>query len=363
MTDSVANAAANKKVRRFVTLDALRGVGAATVMAGHAGPLLGGYSPPFFYLAVDMFFVLSGFVIACAYDEKMAGGMLPLEFLRARVRRLYPIYFVGLLAGLVSVLFNNPHGLSLAQAVVTFVCGLFALPSPPMGPFRALFPLNGPFWSLFLEFWIANVSFAFLWHSLRGKVLWAFIVFWAAVLLVGVLRAKSLDLGWNWHNAPGGLARVCFSFYVGVFLARLHAKRPPKLKVPSLMCLLAFCAVMVLPVGEVWTPIVGLFVIFVVFPALIYWGAEAIEGHPAVGRAFGDASYALYAIHRPLIYVLAWLLTLKPFVFLQKQHALLTQAGTMIFIGLLAWGINGLFSRAKARTVLSSGAPTKVGVP
>ena len=149
MTNSVTTAAAKKTARRFVTLDALRGAGAATVMAGHAGPLLGGYGPPLTYLAVDMFFVLSGFVISYAYDKKMAAGMRPIEFLRARVKRLYPIYLVGLLLGLVSLLFNNPHGLSSAQTALTFVCGLFALPSPPMGPFKALFPLNGPYWSLF----------------------------------------------------------------------------------------------------------------------------------------------------------------------------------------------------------------------
>ncbi len=148
--------AANKKVRRFVTLDALRGAGAVTVMAGHAGPLLGGYTPPLYYLAVDMFFVLSGFVISHAYDDKMAAGMRPLEFLRARVKRLYPIYLVGLLLGLVSVLFSNPHALSLTQAALTFFCGLFALPSPPMEPLGALFPLNGPYWSLFFEFWIVR---------------------------------------------------------------------------------------------------------------------------------------------------------------------------------------------------------------
>src|ERR1700716_3540732 len=94
MTNSVTTAAAKKTARRFVTLDALRGAGAATVMAGHAGPLLGGYGPPLTYLAVDMFFVLSGFVISYAYDKKMAAGMRPIEFLRARVKRLYAIYLV-----------------------------------------------------------------------------------------------------------------------------------------------------------------------------------------------------------------------------------------------------------------------------
>ncbi|HKU54954.1 MAG TPA: acyltransferase family protein, partial [Rhizomicrobium sp.] len=95
-------AAASKKTR-FLTLDALRGVGAIAVMAGHAGIVLNAYMPPFMYLAVDMFFVLSGFVLAHAYDGKFAGGLSVGAFLKARIARLYPIYLIGLVLGLVSV--------------------------------------------------------------------------------------------------------------------------------------------------------------------------------------------------------------------------------------------------------------------
>ena len=37
------------------------------------------------------------------------------------------------------------------------------------------------------------------------------------------------------------------------------------------------------------------------FPVLIFWGAEAHERNPAIGRVLGDTSYAVYTIHRPLI--------------------------------------------------------------
>lgn len=344
MKDSVTKIAGDKKARRFVTLDALRGAGAAAVMAFHAGPLLGGYSPPLAYLAVDMFFVLSGFVIAYAYDAKMSSGMSPFAFLQARVKRLYPIYLIGLLLGAASLYFNNPNELSRVGAAVSFFCGLFALPTPPMGAFRSLFPLNGPYWSLIFEFWIANLSFAFLWRVLQGRVLWAFVAFCAAILSAGVMYAKSIDLGWNWHSAPGGLARVCFSFYAGVLLARIHAKSPPRIRVPSSACLLAFCLLMVLPVSTFWKPVVGLVSVFLFFPALIYWGAEAIEKYPAVGAAFGDASYALYAIHRPLLYLFVWLLAAGGLSSMPKLYAIVTQIVVMAVIGILAWGIGKRFS-------------------
>ena len=78
---NVATSPKNKT--RFLTLDALRGVGAIAVMAGHAGIVLNAYMPPFMYLAVDMFFVLSGFVLAHAYDRKFAQGLSVQDFLKA----------------------------------------------------------------------------------------------------------------------------------------------------------------------------------------------------------------------------------------------------------------------------------------
>ena len=92
---AIVDVATSPKKVRFLTLDALRGVGAIAVMAGHAGIVLGAYMPPFMYLAVDMFFVLSGFVLAHAYDRKFAEGLSVGAFLKARIARLYPIYLSG----------------------------------------------------------------------------------------------------------------------------------------------------------------------------------------------------------------------------------------------------------------------------
>ncbi len=104
---------------------------------------------------------------------------------------------------------------------------------------------------------------------------------------------------------------------------------------------------MALPAGGPWTPVLGLLVVGVFFPALIFWGAAATERHPAIGAAFGDASYALYAIHRPLLYIVVWLLAVNNLSSMSKPHAMAIQAVIMIFIGILAWGVNRLFTTAK----------------
>jgi len=331
-------AAASPKKARFLTLDALRGVGALAVMAGHAGIVLNAYRPPFMYLAVDMFFVLSGFVLAHAYDRKFAGGLSVQAFLKARIARLYPIYLIGLVLGLVSVALSNTHALSPARALLSFFFGIFALPSPPVETLGVLFPLNGPFWSLFFEFWVANLAFALFWRQLQGRSLLAVILVSASILAFLGLRFGGLDFGWTWHQLPGGLVRVCYSFFAGVALLRLHARQTRLPAVPSWICLLIFAAVMLLPLQGVLKGPYEVFVVLLIFPTLIYFGAGAVERRPQIGKALGDASYAIYAVHRPLLAILLWPLALE------RQPPQLVRYGVeaalIIVIGALAWLIN-----------------------
>jgi peptidoglycan/LPS O-acetylase OafA/YrhL len=339
---AAVNVAISPKKTRFLTLDALRGLGAIAVMAGHAGIVLNAYMPPFMHLAVDMFFVLSGFVLAHAYDGKFAEGMSIEAFLKARVARLYPTYLVGLVLGLISVAFANTHALAPARALLSFFFGLLALPSPPMEPLGVLFPLNGPFWSLFFEFWIANLIFALFWRQLRGRVLALIILVSAGILTALGLHFGSLDFGWTWHQLPGGFARVCYSFFAGVALSRFHARQTRQPVVPSWACLMVFAVVMLLPLQGFTKGLYEVAVVLLIFPALIYFGAGAIERRPEIGKALGDASYAIYAVHRPLLTILLWPLSL---VWSLKAHPpqplrYFFEILLMAVIGILAWSIN-----------------------
>ena len=75
---------------RFLTLDGLRGLAALIVVAVHASEHFGSAGPRFGYLAVDLFFVLSGFVLSYAYDRRFADGMTNRQFMRLRIERLAP---------------------------------------------------------------------------------------------------------------------------------------------------------------------------------------------------------------------------------------------------------------------------------
>src|SRR5580698_4091966 len=81
----------------IATLDGLRGIAAFTILIFHAAQIfrLSGQLPHA-HLAVDFFFVLSGFVVARAYRDKLQTSMSFPDFVAARLRRIYPVAFIGL---------------------------------------------------------------------------------------------------------------------------------------------------------------------------------------------------------------------------------------------------------------------------
>src|ERR1017187_8440436 len=90
--------------RSYRTLDGLRGVGAFMVVMRHVPGFFGPIRVPESFLAVDLFYLVSGFVVAHAYGERLnAGGFLK-AFMKTRLIRLYPLYFIGMAIGLVAAI-------------------------------------------------------------------------------------------------------------------------------------------------------------------------------------------------------------------------------------------------------------------
>lgn len=329
---------------RFVTLDAMRGVAALAVVLRHFEIETGGHPPRFSYLAVDLFFILSGFVLAYRYDSKFSEGMRCRDFLAARVVRLYPVYAIGLVLSLLVGVSVYANGLNRTGFAVAGTLGLLGLPSPLTPPAKAFFPLNYVFWSLFLEFWIANVCFAFLWRAIRGRTLYLLVGALAVGLLVNERFFYTLDVGFSWGNALGGLIRVGFGFYAGVALARLRETHPPRLAVPSWAVLALLIMIFFAPLNGRLAHLFELITVITVFPALLHWGAEAKERFPQIGKALGDASYIAYAIHLPLLFV-ALRVAVGPHptgasYSLPFHSTLVYSLGFCAFIGCLAWIID-----------------------
>ena len=123
------------------------------------------------YLAVDLFFGISGFVLSDAYCERFRTGLAPQTFLELRIVRFYPLYFAGFALGLLALAIGVfPSALGSWEVGTGILLGFFMMPNP--GTYQ-LFPFNGVSWSLFFEL-VINVMFAkWLW-KLPSHVLAAF---------------------------------------------------------------------------------------------------------------------------------------------------------------------------------------------
>ncbi len=189
MTATSAGYLASKP--RYEILDGLRGVAALIVVAFHLFETYsGGQASQILnhgYLAVDFFFVLSGFVIGYAYDDRWNRMSLK-DFFKRRLIRLHPMVVMGSVIGALFFYFQAaafPMIADVAWWKVLLICLLACtiLPAPPAWDIRGwgeTSPLNGPAWSLLYEY-IANILYALVIRRF-SKLLLGFFVAAAAVL-------------------------------------------------------------------------------------------------------------------------------------------------------------------------------------
>jgi peptidoglycan/LPS O-acetylase OafA/YrhL len=304
---------------RFHLLDALRGIAALLILFYHLMKLL-----PFYhatnllphsgsldtYLAVDFFFCLSGFVIAFSYEQRLAEALSLKNFFAARVIRLYPTYLLGTLLGLIALLADHHYHLDGKDGLRLLVMiGLqFAmLPSPHLLGNYYLFPLDIAAWSLFYEL-LANFAFASLVRmKLASSWMLVILALLSYILLsFSVVPLGSLDVGMfnTWQSIYLGIARVTFSFLIGVLVFRLFRRtepyRPPQALQRVLASAIPVALIFILMSSfAAWASIVfSLLTIAVLFPPLVYLGAlTAIpESWKGVCVFLGNISYPVYVL-------------------------------------------------------------------
>lgn len=284
---------------RLPGLDVLRGLAALYVLGFH---FAWNYALPTRafakgYLAVDLFFMLSGYVMARTYEKRFAAGFTAGGFMAVRYWRLWPIMAVGSLLG-IPKLFSET--LELPGFFLAVACNLLLLPVP--APYLA-FPLNIPAWSIFFEL-AANLGHALiLWRlGIRGLV-WLIAISVPAVIWVG-LHYGTFDLGAHTTHFLAALARSMLSYLIGVVLWRWW-RDEPALPYPTLlaaMAVLATWAVAVLSGIADWR--LDLVIILVICPLLL---AAGLRYRPATRTALGIAgglgalSFPLYATHMPVL--------------------------------------------------------------
>lgn len=311
----------------YPLLDGLRGVAALLVVCYHIGEAFAtshlDQVVNHGYLAVDFFFLLSGFVLGYAYDDRW-GRMTTKEFFLRRLIRLQPMVIFGAIFG--ALLFYTQgcsawdvSVISVGMLLLATLLNALMIPAPTAMDVRGLgeiYPLNGPTWSLFFEY-VGNVLYALVLRRLPQLALLT-VVTLSAIGLAGVAMFGTqgdLCLGWAFteENLLGGSLRLLFGMGAGLYLSRSQAKL--RLPSPFLLgsILLAFIVSLPRFGGEEGFWINGLYdslSVILLFPLIVVANAQSTGISPrlqAVCRWLGDLSYPLYLVHYPLLYCyFAW---------------------------------------------------------
>jgi peptidoglycan/LPS O-acetylase OafA/YrhL len=314
----------------YQILDGLRGVAAVVVVTFHIFEALS--SSPLDqiinhgYLAVDFFFVLSGFVIGYAYDDRWNKITIG-EFFKRRLVRLHPMVIMGMIVGAAGFYFQQGalwpiiSTIPVWKMLLVMLIGFTIIPLPPSSMdirgWHEMYPLNGPGWTLFFEY-IANILYAVVVRKFSKTAL-AILVFIAACALIhwGVTGGQGDMIG-GWSIEPAqlriGFTRLMYPFFAGLLLSR--TAKLTFIKNAFLWCSLLIIIVLSIPrIGggtHLWMN--GLYealVIIFIFPLIVYIGASGdVKGKYAnrLCQFLGDISYPIYITHYPLIYIYtAWL--------------------------------------------------------
>jgi len=289
--------------KHFEVLDGLRGMAALAVVVFHFAEIIAPDSSHNFighgFLAVDFFFCLSGFVIAYAYDDRIA-SLGPREFFQSRLIRLHPLVVFGTVLGLLGFFIQSqigpPQSIDGLRIAEIFLCSLLMIPFPVMASrFFNNFSLNAPAWSLFWEY-IANLFYALVLRRISRRYLAVLIGLSAAAIVWVISKEGSLLGGWSGGTFWDGLVRVSYSFLAGMLIYRLKWIVTNRLGFSPLAVglLLAF----LVPFGK-WNILSESLIVLLYFPLLIALGAGTAPA-PWV-RKFcgfsGKISYPLYMTH------------------------------------------------------------------
>lgn len=365
---------------RYEILDGLRGVAALMVILFHCFET---YIPKFGtqiinhgYLAVDFFFVLSGFVIGYAYNDRW-DKITTWDFFKRRLIRLHPMVIAGTVIGAALFFFGEYQGFPLISQcsgwmfALCFVMGILMIPTGTRLDIRGwgeTNSFNGPNWSLTYEY-IGNILYAFVLRHLPKAVL-------AVLCLCCAFLTLDLTLGWDvfglfpepkydviggWSLTADqiyiGFARLLYPFLCGLLISRILPKHisqsnpsgsPIHLKGGFWWASLILVLLLSAPqIGGRSCALDGVYqagTIIVFFPLIVLLGAGSIttdKFSTKTCKFLGELSYPLYLTHYPIMYMqMAWVGNHPAAP--AWQHIMLN-IGVILVSIILAWSIYKLY--------------------
>jgi peptidoglycan/LPS O-acetylase OafA/YrhL len=353
---------------QLASLTPLRGIAALWVVIFHFCWYLPAIHPERYtgavykgYLAVDLFFVLSGFVITHVYKEGFARGLSARRyqnFLKARVARLYPLHLAVLLLFLVAAMAERaatyalkgsfePIPLVGERSLSAFLANLVML----QGLWARQLSWNDPAWSISLEF-LAYLLFPLLFPVLwrRGRVGKAAIGGLLTAVLVWL--AYRTDDYFNQWNGTYAVLRCLPEFLAGSLLYSAYQSGA----FASVLATDGAFAVVIVVLGtllHIAAPDLG---IVALFPLLILTAvrntgqfASLLNSAPLVG--LGDISYSLYLLHWFVLFSTTAVVRLLPGIDLASLplHTSLSLMAVLIGVSLALAALSFRFIEVNGR--------------
>ena len=307
-------------MREIRSLTGLRGIAALYVVLFHFVNFDPAYGPAWLiglighgYISVDLFFVLSGFVMALSYGRLFEDGSTWsgfIVFLGRRLARIYPLYAVVTLILAAAVVSGHSDRLHLGDLRTVLPANLLMIQSWTTIP-----DLEAPMWSISTE-WAAYLVFPLL-LALTARSRGA--AFAALALAVAALVVLSLSPGWSFSHperrdgplslfgAPSGMLGRCFAEFTLGLLAYRFARSDLGRRLSGdgrVSAALVLLIAALLPFTLSDLALVACFTALIVsLSADRGMVARVLASRPFA--ALGVWSYAIYLVH-PLIRRLAW---------------------------------------------------------
>ena len=302
----------------YPILDGLRGTAAILVVIFHLFeayfPVMANHPMHHGYLAVDFFFLLSGFVVGYAYDDRWS-RMSTWEFFKIRLVRLHPLVILGTIIGAICFWFdpftNGAEHTKLIQLIGVMLLSFTLLPSPDIRGWGETHVLDGPCWSLLQEY-IGNIIYGFFGRKMTKTALWILVIISGIALIIVATWRGDLATGWGYNTIWIAFVRMMFPFFAGLLLFR-SGKR---IHMPHayIFCSLLLVVLFFMPTFK-YNGIYEAACIIIAFPVIVAAGAGGeIRGRWLKLCNFsGQISYPIYITHYPFIYIYTmWIALKKP---------------------------------------------------
>lgn len=302
------------------SIQILRGLAALVVVLGHTiGKIKHEYPkesiPQLFLdlwhisaLGVDIFFVLSGLIMVLVTKDIQNNKENIQSFIKKRIIRIYPIYWIAFLAYLFLLLLSNLMSSSSALGNIQFLPLISSILLLPTMNGDSYYPYLGIAWTLTFEVFFYIVYASLLALSIYSRLIYLSIIFGCLVLMNLLLTSSFSNPYFQYYTNP-----IILEFLAGCWIGYLY-KRRLILDVKYSALLGIFALSLIAFSSQLGTPYVSFYNLnswrFVVWglPSimLVYavLSAERILFQTVAFRPMvklGDASYSLYLFHAAVI--------------------------------------------------------------